>query len=246
MKILGIIPARYHSTRFPAKALAQMGDYTMIQRVYQQATRAKSLDKVVVATDHQAIAHSVEAIGGAVCYTREDHPTGTDRCQEAMEKEAEFFDYVVNIQGDEPFIHPEQIDELAHLLDGFTELGTLVNPVKDPALLFNPSIMKVLFNKKMEALYFSRTCVPYVRGVEKEDWIKHHTFYKHVCIYAYRADVLKEITRLEVSSLEKAESLEQLRWLENGYTIKIGISKHESMSIDTPEDMERAKAVYGF
>ena len=245
MKIIGIIPARLASTRFPEKALVEIGGKTMVQRVYEQASQAKSLERVIVATDHERIRTHVESFGGEACMTSPAHPSGTDRCMEALSKQPWDYDYVINIQGDEPFIMPEQIDELATLLDHKVHLATLVTQVKDPALLFSPNIMKVVFNNRHEALYFSRECIPHIRGAQKEDWFNHYTFYKHVCMYAYRSDILKEITALPPSALEQAESLEQLRWLENGYTIKIGITEHESISIDTPEDLERAKKVMG-
>lgn len=245
MKVLGIIPARLASTRFPAKALVDIKGKSMVQRVYEQASAAKGLEKVIVATDHEDIFKHVEAFGGEAIMTSDQHPSGTDRCREALDKQEGDFDYVINIQGDEPFIHPDTIDELAALLDGETQLATLVNEVKEAPLLFNPSIMKVIFNTKMEAIYFSRECVPYLRGYDKSEWLEHHTYYKHVCIYAYRADILREVTQLSLSSLEKAESLEQLRWLENGYPIKIGITSHESISIDTPQDLDRALKVMG-
>ena len=243
MSILGIIPARIASTRFPAKALADIGGKSMVQRVYEQASAAKEPAKIIVATDHTDILEHVHGFGGKAVMTSDHHPSGTDRCREALDIEASDYDYVINIQGDEPFIHPETIDELAQLLDGETQLATLVNRVEDRSLLFNPSIMKVIFDKNYEALYFSRECIPYLRGYEKQDWLQHHDYYKHVCIYAYRADILREVTQLPVSSLERAESLEQLRWLENGYPIKIGITEHESISIDTPEDLLRAKKI---
>jgi 3-deoxy-manno-octulosonate cytidylyltransferase (CMP-KDO synthetase) len=245
LKILGIIPARLASTRFPAKALADIGGKSMVRRVYEQASAAQKLDKVIVATDHEDISRHVEDFGGKAVMTSPAHPSGTDRCQEALQAQAEAYDYVINIQGDEPFIHPGTIDELASLLDGKVPLATLVNRVKDTDTLFSPTIMKVVFNARHEALYFSRECIPYLRGIEKEEWLRHHAYYKHVCIYAYRADTLKEVTDLPLSNLEKAESLEQLRWLENGYPIKIGITKHESISIDTQEDLQRAKKLMG-
>ncbi|WPP49242.1 3-deoxy-manno-octulosonate cytidylyltransferase [Catalinimonas niigatensis] len=245
MKILGIIPARLASTRFPAKALADIQGKSMVQRTYEQAAAAKKLDKVIVATDHEDIRKHVESFGGEAVMTSEQHPSGTDRCREALDKQAADYDYVINIQGDEPFIHPDTIDELAELLDGEVQLATLVNEVKEAPLLFNPTIMKVIFNKNNDAIYFSRECIPYLRGYDKSEWLEHHTYYKHVCIYAYRADILREVTQLPISSLEKAESLEQLRWIENGYFIKVGITQHESISIDTPADLERALKVMG-
>ncbi len=240
MKILGIIPARLASTRFPEKALVDIKGKSMVQRVYEQAKQARSLERVVVATDHDKIFNHVIDFGGEVCMTSPDHPSGTDRCREALILQDWRYDYVINIQGDEPFIRPEAIDELAALLDYQVHLATLVSKVKEAELLFNPNIMKVVLNHKHEALYFSRECIPYIRGVRREDWLSRHTFYKHVCMYAYHTDILKEITELPPSPLEQAESLEQLRWLENGYPIKVGVTTHESISIDTPEDLTRA------
>lgn len=238
MKIVGIIPSRYASTRFPGKPLADIGGKPMIQRVYEQAKKSKSLSEVIVATDDQRIYDFVESFGGRAMITREDHQNGTERCAEVAGKyEA---DYYINIQGDEPFIHPEQIDVLAGLLDGQTELGTLIKKLTDPTLLDNPNTMKVVFNKRMEALYFSRNCVPFIRDAEKGQWLGKHTFYKHIGIYAYRSDVLQSITTLEMSSLERAENLEQLRWLENGYQIKLAVTEHETIGIDVPEDVARA------
>ncbi|WKN45212.1 3-deoxy-manno-octulosonate cytidylyltransferase [Tunicatimonas pelagia] len=241
MKILGIIPARWASSRFPQKVLADIGGKSMVQRVYEQALQAKKLDKVIVATDHEKIAEHIVSFGGAVSLTSPDHPSGTDRCREALAQQAEAYDYVINIQGDEPFVQPQAIDELAHLLDGQTQLGTLVSEIRDASVLSNPNMMKVIFNAHREAIYFSRTAIPYLRDVPADKWLQHHTFYKHVHLYAYRADILREITELPVSPLEKAESLEQLRWIENGYRIKVGITKHKSLSVDTPADLERAK-----
>ncbi|MGD1892318.1 MAG: 3-deoxy-manno-octulosonate cytidylyltransferase [Cyclobacteriaceae bacterium] len=245
MKILGIIPARWASSRFPQKVLADIGGKSMVQRVYEQSTQAQKLSKVVVATDHPTIEEHVVGFGGEVCMTSPDHPSGTDRCREALDQQAEVYDYVVNIQGEEPFVQPEAINELASLLDGQTQLGTLVSEIRDATVLTNPNMMKVIFNTQQEAIYFSRTAVPYLRDVPLEQWLNYHTFYKHVHLYAYRADILREITQLPVSSLEKAESLEQLRWIENGYTIKVGLTQHESLSVDTPADLERAKQQMG-
>lgn len=245
MKVLGIIPARFASTRFPAKALVDIGGKPMVQRVYEQASKARLLSKVVVATDHEKIKSVIEGFNGQVVMTSENHPTGTDRCFEALTLQADDYDYVINIQGDEPFIQPESIDELAGLLDGHAQLATLVTPFKNSDQLFNPNLMKVIFDKYKNAIYFSREVVPHLRGVEKSLWAEKQTYFKHVCMYAYRADILAEITQLGQSTLEIAESLEQLRWIENGYKIKIGITDKESMSIDTPEDLERALKVYG-
>jgi 3-deoxy-manno-octulosonate cytidylyltransferase (CMP-KDO synthetase) len=239
MNILGIIPARYASSRFPAKALADIGGKTMIQRVMEQSWKSKSLNRVVVATDHEAIAGHVRSFGGEVIMTSEDHQSGTDRCFEAMQTVGEKVDYVINIQGDEPFIKPEQIDLLASVLGGNTELATLVKKIDNPEVLFNPSTPKVVLNSRGEALYFSRQTLPYLRGRQPEEWLQHHTFYKHIGIYAYRADILAQITQLPPSLLEKAEALEQLRWLENGYRIRCVVTELDSFGIDTPEDLER-------
>ncbi len=240
MKILGIIPARYASTRFPAKPLADLGGQSMISRVYAQAKKSESLASVVVATDHKEIYDHVKSFGGYVCMTGEHHASGTDRCYEVLSKEKEKFDYVINIQGDEPFIAPEQIDLLASLLDGKTELATLIKRLENKDQLLNSNLVKVVFNKNHEALYFSRSPIPYWRGKET-DWVHQHHYYKHIGMYAYRSDILEKITSLKVSSLERAESLEQLRWLENGYKIKVAETSLETVGIDTPEDLEQAR-----
>ena len=240
MNILGIIPARHASTRFPAKPLADLGGKSMIRRVYEQAKKSKSLSKVVVATDHEEIYNHVIDFGGEVYMTSPHHASGTDRCYEVLSKETSSFDYVINIQGDEPFIAPEQIDLLASLLDGKTELATLIKKIDSVEQLLNPNLVKVVLNKDQEALYFSRSVIPYFRNQEQAEWVIHHSYYKHIGLYAYRNDVLEKITRLEISSLEKAESLEQLRWLENGYKIKVKETSIETMGIDTPEDLQNA------
>lgn len=245
IRFIGIIPARYASTRFPGKPLADMNGKTMIQRVYEQVKEV--LDAVYVATDDERIALAVQAFGGQVVMTSPDHKSGTDRCYEAYTKTATGYEVVVNIQGDEPFIHPSQIETLkACFTDETVEIATLVKPFAQDAdfesALFNPNTPKVVLNKRNEAMYFSRSVIPYVRGKEHTEWLRAHTYYKHIGLYAYRADVLREITRLPQSSLELAESLEQLRWLENGYRIKAGITNQETIGIDTPEDMEKALA----
>jgi len=240
MRILGIIPARYASTRFPAKALTDIGGKSMVSRVYEQAKKAQSLTKVIVATDHPLIHEHVKKFGEVVM-TNENHPSGTDRCYETLQKLNERFDFVINIQGDEPFIKPEQIDLLASSLSPEIELATLAKKIEDQDSLFNPNNVRVILNKHFEAIYFSRQAIPYIRSAPKEDWLKHHTFYKHIGIYAYRTDVLEKITKLAPSSLEKAESLEQLRWIENGYKIKVTLTEFETVGIDTPEDLEKIK-----
>jgi 3-deoxy-manno-octulosonate cytidylyltransferase (CMP-KDO synthetase) len=243
MNILGIIPARYASTRFPAKALADIAGKTMVQRVYEQASRSRSLAKVIVATDHPLIFDHVTSFGGHAVMTSPDHPSGTDRCNEALPKAGGNFDYVINIQGDEPFIHPEQIDILASCLsDTDVQLATLVRPIDNTDTLFDANKARVIFNTRSEAIYFSRYALPYIKGADQADWLDKHLFYQHVGMYAYRADILREITRLAPSSLEKAESLEQLRWIEHGYRIKVAITTLESLCIDTPEDLANALA----
>lgn len=237
MQIVGIIPARYASTRFPAKALADIGGRSMIRRVYEQATQSSRLARVVVATDDPRIFEHVQAFGGQVVMTSPNHQSGTDRCFEALQYLEEVYDYVINIQGDEPFIQPSQINRLASVLNGQTQLATLVKVIEEEATLFNPNTPKVLLDHRRNVLYFSRQTIPYLRGIEPADWLTHHTFYKHIGIYAYRKDVLAQITQLPVSSLERAEALEQLRWLENGYPINAVITPDDSHGIDTPEDL---------
>jgi 3-deoxy-manno-octulosonate cytidylyltransferase (CMP-KDO synthetase) len=242
IRILAIIPARLASTRFPAKALADIAGKSMIRRVYEQAKKSSRLSDIIVATDHQSIYDHVIAFGGAACMTSDNHPSGTDRCYEALTKQPDAFDYVINVQGDEPFIAPEQIDLLASLLDGKVELATLIKTIQDEEQLFNPNLVRVVVTKHNEAIYFTRSTIPYLRNVPQKEWFAKHTYFKHIGMYAYRADVLKKITRLEISSLEKAESLEQLRWIENGFKIKVAVTNLETIGIDTPEDIAKAVA----
>ncbi|MDD6890528.1 MAG: 3-deoxy-manno-octulosonate cytidylyltransferase [Bacteroidales bacterium] len=244
MKYIGIIPARYASTRFPAKPLALLGGKPVIQRVYEQVKGV--LDDAWVATDDERIAQAVQDFGGQVVMTSVHHKSGTDRCYEAYCKVGGDADVVVNIQGDEPFIQPSQLEALKNCFtDADTEIATLVKPFAEAdgwEALQNPNSPKVVVDARGRALYFSRSVVPYRRGVGTDEWLKGHTYYKHIGLYAYRADVLKAITALPQSSLELAESLEQLRWLENGYVIKVGISEVETIGIDTPQDLARAEA----
>ena len=243
MKSIAIIPARYASTRFPAKPLAILGGKLVVERVYEQVKKA--IDKVVVATDDERIYNAVVAFGGEAVMTSSEHRSGTDRCREAYEKVGYEADIVLNIQGDEPFIAPEQINTLLECFKSEkVEIATLVKPFNEEdglEALENPNSPKVVINESGEALYFSRSVIPYIRGVERNEWLKHHTFYKHIGIYAFRAEVLKAITKLPISPLEKAESLEQLRWLESGYKIGVGVTDIETVGIDTPEDLERAE-----
>lgn len=212
----------------------------MIQRVYEQVKKSTLVKDAVVATDNQQIFDHVKAFGGQVCMTKESHVSGTDRCYEALTSQKEKYEYVINIQGDEPFIQPEQIDLLAKLLDGKTEIATLVKKIEDKEQLFNPNVVKAVVAANGEALYFSRSTVPHIRNTAEAEWLTNNTFYKHIGMYAYRTDILKQLTSLSVSALEKAESLEQLRWLENGFRIKVAETKTETIGIDTPEDLQKA------
>ncbi|MCE2617403.1 MAG: 3-deoxy-manno-octulosonate cytidylyltransferase [Phocaeicola sp.] len=243
MKFLGLIPARYASTRFPAKPLAMLGGKTVIQRVYEQVVGV--LDDAFVATDDERIEAVVKDFGGKAVMTSVNHKSGTDRCYEAYTKVGDGFDVVVNIQGDEPFIQRSQLETVtACFNDSSTQIATLVKPfTQDMNLnaLENVNSPKVVVDKNMNALYFSRSIIPFQRNKEKKDWLSCHIYYKHIGLYAYRAEVLKEITSLSQSSLELAESLEQLRWLENGYKIKIGVTDVETIGIDTPADLQRAE-----
>ena len=244
MNFIGLIPARYASTRFPGKPLAQLGGMTVIERVYRRVSEV--LNEVYVCTDNQRIVDVVLSFGGQAVMTSSDHRSGTDRCYEAFQRIGSDADVVVNIQGDEPFIHPSQLRVLMECFsDPSTQIATLVKPftIQDGLeALENPNSPKVVVDAQMHALYFSRNVIPYLRGIDKQEWLQRHTFYKHIGLYGYRAPVLSEITSLPQGKLEKMESLEQLRWLENGYTIKVGITQVETIGIDTPEDLQRAES----
>lgn len=241
MQILGIIPARYASSRFPGKPLVDMLGQTMIQRVHGQVKKSKTLSRVVVATDDARIYDHVLSFGGNACMTREDHPSGTDRCFEALQKQHDQFDFAINIQGDEPFIDPNQIDLLCSSLNPTTELATLIQKIATLDQLHAPGEAKVVINHVHEAIYFSRSPIPFVQKAAPNDWLNKTTFYRHVGLYAYRNDILEKITQLSPSLLEKAESLEQLRWIENGFKIKtVETEMEESICVDTPADMEKA------
>lgn len=243
MKFIGIIPARYASTRFPGKPLAVLGGKTVIQRVYEQVNGVVS--RTIVATDDQRIFDEVKSFGGEVVMTGAHHRSGTDRVYEAYTTVGEPYDVIINIQGDEPFIKPSQIETVkACFEDEATQIATLVKPFVPGdgyEALENINSPKVVVNKRMQALYFSRSIIPFQIKRNRAEWLDGHTYYKHIGLYAYRAEVLKEVTSLPQSSLELAESLEQLRWLENGYTIKVGVTNIETVGIDTPQDLERAK-----
>lgn len=244
MKFIAVIPARYASTRFPGKPLAVLGGKTVIERVYRQV--AEVISDVYVATDDDRIKEAVEGFGGKVVMTSPDHKSGTDRIEEAMSIIGGDYDVVVNVQGDEPFIQPQQITTVCHcFMDQNTQIATLGKRFGsgegDIEALENPNSPKIIVNKNHHAMYFSRSVIPFIRGKERHEWPAAYPFLKHIGLYAYRRKVLDEITRLPQGELEKAESLEQLRWLENGYKIKVGLTDLETVGIDTPEDLERAE-----
>ena len=240
MKFIGLIPARYASTRFPGKPLALLGGKPVIQRVYEQVTSV--LDDACVATDDERIYNCVKEFGGKVVMTRTDHKSGTDRIEEAIEKIGGDYDVIVNIQGDEPFIQRSQIETVCSCFDDEeTQIATLGKPFTSMDAVANPNSPKIVVDNNNFAMYFSRSIIPFVRGKEQTEWLDHYPFLKHLGIYAYRRDVLRKITKLPQSSLEIAESLEQLRWLQNGFKIKVGLTDIETVGIDTPEDLERAE-----
>lgn len=240
MKCLAIIPARYASSRFPGKPLADIQGKSMIRRVYEQVAKATLVDELIVATDDERIAQEVETFHGHFVMTKQEHPSGTDRCFEALQKTKGNFDVVVNVQGDEPFIDPKQIDQLIGLIrNEKAAVATLAKSIDDTDTLFNPNVVKVVIDQQGNALYFSRHPIPYIRHVEPHEWISNHLFYKHLGIYAFRSEVLGQLTQQAVGTLEKAESLEQLRWLQNGIQIKVGMTDFQSLAIDTPEDLQK-------
>lgn len=244
MKYIAIIPARYASTRFPAKPLAVLGGKPVIRRVYEQV--AGVLDDAVVATDDERIYEAVLSFGGKAEMTSPDHRSGTDRCWEAYLKQGKPYDVVVNVQGDEPFIRASQLEAVKRCFDdSATDIATLVKPFTAAdglEALENPNSPKVVLDAQSRAIYFSRSVIPYLRGVDRAQWLARHTFYKHIGLYAFRTEVLRAVTALPQSPLEMAESLEQLRWLENGYRIGVGITDIETIGIDTPEDLKKAEA----
>ena len=242
MNTIGIIPARYNSTRFPGKPLIKIGGKTMIRRVYERCTL--SLNNVIVATDDKRIRKEVEGFGGHAIMTSPDHKSGTDRCAEAVtlyqKSNNKPVDVVINIQGDEPFLDPAILSHLSKsFIDPKIQISTLVKKITNKKEIFDPNLPKVVIDKNGMALYFSRSPIPYVSNIEKTKWVVEYPFYKHIGIYAFRKEILMELTQLPFSSLEQAESLEQNRWLENGYRIHVEETEHESISIDIPEDLEK-------
>jgi 3-deoxy-manno-octulosonate cytidylyltransferase (CMP-KDO synthetase) len=242
MKVLAIIPARYGSTRFPGKPLADLAGKPMIQHVYEQVKSCGSISEVVVATDHQEILHKVENFGGKAVMTSENCLSGTDRCAEVLKSLPSEYDLILNVQGDEPFIQCEQLKELIESMNSpASEIGTLIRKIDNIEDVFNPNVVKAVVAESGRALYFSRNPVPFVRAAEKENWLSQTVFYRHIGLYAYRPEVLLKITELPTSKLELAESLEQLRWMEAGFSVYTRESLYNSIGIDTPEDLLKAK-----
>lgn len=240
MKTIAIIPARYGSSRFKGKPLAMLAGRPVIQHVYERVLQV--VEDTWVATDDERIYDTVKAFGGKVVMTRADHKSGTDRIQEAVEKIGTKADVVINVQGDEPFIQTSQIETICRLFDDpGTQIATIGKRFESMEAVENPNSPKIVTDVNGFALYFSRSPIPFVRGAEREAWLGRYPFLKHLGIYAYRRTVLAEITQLPMSPLEKAESLEQLRWLQNGYRIKVGLTNVETIGIDTPTDLEKAE-----
>ncbi len=241
MRVVGIIPSRYASTRFPGKPLAMIKGKTMIRRVCEQAWKSK-LDDVVVATDDVRIADEVMSFGGRYVMTDPNHRSGTDRCCEALDILGNQYDAVVNIQGDEPFIDPRQIDLLVDLISQEeVQLASLARRIDDEEELFSPNTVKVVMDKDGKALYFSRNPIPFMRNVDKGQWLANGVFYQHIGIYAYKAETLRQVAAMSPTTLELSESLEQLRWLENGLSIRMAVTDAVNVSIDTPEDLAKAE-----
>lgn len=245
MQVLGIIPARYASSRFPGKPLAMLGGKSMIQRVCEQVVKAKHVHQLLVATDDARIFDHVNALGYKAVMTASTHQSGTDRCAEVA-RQYPAFEVVINIQGDEPFIQPDQVDRVTLPLvrQKGVQISTLARQLSSSSALFNPNVVKVVRNQKGEALYFSRSPIPYLRGIPQEEWVKNGNFYQHLGIYGFRREALLTLSGLPEGRLERLESLEQLRWIEAGWSIMVGITDHESFGIDTPEDLNRANELF--
>lgn len=249
-KTIGIIPARFASTRFPGKPLIEINGKSMIQRVYEQAKKVSSLHEIYVATDDERIYNHVLSFGGKASMTNPNHKSGTDRCAEVLvQLKDQSIEYVVNIQGDEPFIAPQQIEQLVEIIqqnkdensEEKPQIATLVKKIEKEEDLFNENIVKAVFGETLNAIYFSRNPIPFLRGEDKKEWLSKALYFKHIGLYAYKSEVLLELTQLLPSRLEKAESLEQLRWLENNFSIKVGVTTLETFGIDTPQDLERVR-----
>ena len=240
-KVVAVIPARYASSRYPGKPLVDIGGKPMIQRTYERVASVSGWDRIIVATDDTRIFDVANAFGAEVMMTREDHVSGTDRCAEVLENVSEKVDYVVNIQGDEPFIEPDQLIEITNAFRSNAPIYTLVKQITTIDTLFNPNSPKVVLDADQQALYFSRHAIPYMRGLPQEDWLSQHRYFKHIGLYAYRSDILPKLNQLPSSDLERAESLEQLRWLQHGFQIQTVETQFETIGIDSPEDLEKIK-----
>lgn len=238
MRVLGVIPSRYESSRFPGKPLIDLMGKSMIQRVYEGSKASSLIQEVVVATDDDRIFSHVESFGGKVVMTSENHRSGTDRCGEVIENYKDY-DIVINIQGDEPLVDVSQLEQIVQLFeDPEVQIATLAKKIDKSEDIFNPNRIKVVLDKNANGVYFSRSPIPFTQGVEKEDWLKHSDYFRHIGIYAYRTTCLRDLVRLEPTQLEKTESLEQLRWIFNGFQIRIGLTEIETPNIDTPEDVK--------
>lgn len=242
-KVLAIIPARWASSRLPGKPLELIGDKSMVQRVYEQVTKCNLIDTVIVATDDQRIYLHCQLHNMEVMMTDTNHISGTDRIAEVANKLDEY-EIVINIQGDEPFINPAQIRELIHCFDqNHVSIATQCKMIDDPDKLHNYNVVKVVSDKNNQALYFSRQAIPAFRDRPYHQWIEHASYYQHIGIYGFRRVALLEVVKLPVSTLEKTESLEQLRWLENGYPIYVQQTGYSTIGIDTYEDLEEARSI---
>ncbi len=243
MNAIAIIPARYASTRFPGKPLALIDGISMIERVYRQAQQATSLTEILVATDDQKILDHVKSFGGNVCLTNSSHQSGTDRIAEAYTLLNKPFDVIINIQGDEPFINPDEINRLINCFtDNSVQIATMAKQIKDASEFINPNVVKVLIKKNNDAIYFSRQAIPYIKNQQADEAVKQFSIYKHIGIYSFKAQTLLQITQLKQTQLEMAESLEQLRWLENNYTIRVIETQYETLAVDTPGDLTKIEA----
>ena len=247
MKILGIIPARYASTRFPAKLIQEVNGKSILQYVYEQCLKSSYLSKVLIATDNELIFEKAKDFGAEVVITSTKHLSGTDRCAEALGiyGGAKKFDFAINIQGDEPLISPNTIDELCGILNSRTEIASVYKKISQIDDVLNPNIVKVVIGENNQALYFSRSPIPFVRDEEIDNWLVKHSFFKHLGLYCFRTDILEKIVKIPVSKLETIEKLEQLRWLANGYKISMLETSNESIGIDTQEDFDRFKQFLG-
>jgi 3-deoxy-manno-octulosonate cytidylyltransferase (CMP-KDO synthetase) len=240
-KVVAVIPARYASTRYPGKPLVDIGGKPMIQRTYERVASVAGWDRIIIATDDERILNASRSFGAEVMMTSSTHLSGTDRCAEVLENLETSIEYIVNIQGDEPFIEPQQLVEITNAMHSDAPILTLVKQITTIDTLFNPNCPKVVLDNKNQALYFSRHAIPYMRGLAQEDWLAHHRYFKHIGLYAYRVDILAEISKLPASNLETAEALEQMRWLQNGFSIQAVETQFETMGIDSPEDLEKIK-----